>query len=333
MAHFSTPTVNPGPGDRPCIRRPKPEEHTTALAVLLTGRPTPSHPAVDHFIHFAHHQGFSLEGLWAAYTDQTPDCAALIIPGVGRTAVMFVSPSPDVRQIRVMTELIQNVLQRQDPDRLRLIQVLLEPAQKREQQALEQAGFSSLASLVYMRRSSLARHNLMDADPAATGLTDTIACDGRVLKAMSWRDDDYDAFALAIETSYLNTLDCPDLVGVRDLDDIIAGHKAVGQFEPDLWTVYYQDDQPAAVLLLNPLIDRMELELVYLGLAPAFRGKGLARRLMQRALATARARDKTGIHLAVDERNQPAMKLYQGLGFRATGRKLAMIYVLKTSNG
>ena len=56
---------------------------------------------------------------------------------------------------------------------------------------------------------------------------------------------------------------------------------------------------------------------------------GLATRLMQRALAVARVRGDAGIHLAVDQANTPAVRLYQHLGFRATARKLAMIYVLK----
>ena len=103
----------------------------------------------------------------------------------------------------------------------------------------------------------------------------------------------------------------------------------MGRFEPKLWSAYYRDDQPVAVLLLNRLIDRAELELVYLGLSPAFRGKGLGKRLMQHALSLARAHNDTGIHLAVDQQNAPAMQLYKGLGFRATGRKVAMIYILK----
>ena len=106
-------------------------------------------------------------------------------------------------------------------------------------------------------------------------------------------------------------------------------HHVVPLFDAALWSAFYYGDQPAGVLLLNPLLDRRELELVYLGLAPPFRGKGLATRLMRRALCTARVRGDAGIHLAVDQANTPAVKLYQHLGFRATARKLAMICVLK----
>ncbi len=330
MAHIISPPINRPMDETPRFRQPDPDERRSALAVLLTGRPAPNQSAVDHFINFAQQQNLSLEGLWAGYDGQTPTFASLIIIGVGRTAVLFISPVQASEQIPLAADLIDTVIRAQEPGQIRLIQVLLEPTQQREEQALSQAGFTRLASLIYMRRSSLGTLDTEDPDRLAADPTIFIECDGKTLTAQTWHDDRHDVFARAIESSYLDTEDCPELVGIREIDDIIAGHMAVGRFEPDLWSAYYLDDQPAAVLLLNRLIDRAELELVYLGLSPAFRGKGLATRLMQHALSLARAHNDSGIHLAVDQQNVPAMKLYKGLGFRATGRKTAMIYVLKT---
>lgn len=326
MAHISSTPIGSARDDEPTFRRPGPAEHRAALAVLLTGRPAPTDPAVDHFQNFARQQGLSLDGLWAGYADQAPACAALIIPGIGRTAVLFSSPIPASQRIKLSCDLVSTAIADLDSREVCLIQSLLDPAQHREEQALVQAGFQRLASLVYMRRSC---HTGLDAAASGQAAGDSIQLDGRPLSVLPWRDDLHDAFGRAIEASYQATLDCPGLVGVRRIEDIIAGHRAVGRFDPALWSAFYWDGQPAGVLLLNPLVDRRELELVYLGLAPAFRGKGLARRLMQRALFTARARGDGGIHLAVDQANAPAMKLYQHLGFRATSRKLAMIYVLK----
>lgn len=325
MAHISSPPIGSAWSEGPSFRRPGPDEHRTALAVLLTGRPSPADPAVDHFQDFARQQGLSLDGLWAAYTDQVPASASLIIPGTGRTAVLFTSPISASQRIKLSSDLVGTALADLDPHEVCLIQSLLDPAQHREEQALAMAGFQRLAVLVYMRRSCLG----VAPEPAGRDGDDSIQCDGKPLAVMAWRDDLHDTFGKAIEASYEDTLDCPGLVGVRHIDDIIAGHRAVGRFDPALWSVLYCGDRPAGVLLLNPLVDRRELELVYLGLAPAFRGKGLATRLMRRALFTARVRGDAGIHLAVDQANTPAVRLYQQLGFRATARKLAMIYVLK----
>ncbi len=330
MAHISTPTIDRPMGDGPTLRRPSAAERRSALAVLLTGRDAPNQPAVDHFLNFADQQQLSLDGLWSAYDGQTPLFSALIIPGSGRTAVLFSAPISSEQLKPTAVGLVRHVVDQQPPESIRLIQVLLEPSQKREEQMLVEAGFHRLAGLTYMRRSCM---NRGPTAPPAEVSDDTakgfITCDGRRLDRISWDEDHHDAFARAIDASYEDTLDCPGLVGVRTMDDIIAGHKAVGRFEPGLWSAYYDGDEPAAVLLLNPLIDRHELELVYLGLSPRYRGKGLATSLMHHAFAQAGARNDTGIHLAVDQANAPALQLYQRLGFRATGRKVAMIDVLK----
>lgn len=331
MAHITTPPIDLSAGGGPVIRRPSEAERRSALAVLLTGRADPSQAAVDHFLAFTSEHQMPLDGLWAAYDGPTPVHSSLIIPGAGRTAVLFISPVPNERAIQQAGRLYRVVIDQQSPEAVRLIQVLLEPAQARERQALRQAGFTQLASLIYMRRSCYGEMKGVGAGPRNGGDTadGPITVAGKPLTRYPWGEAHADRFAEAIDASYEKTLDCPGLVGVRDIEDIIAGHRAVGRFEPTLWSAYFEGEAPAAVLLLNPLVDRRELELVYLGLTPAYRGMGLATTLMRRAFASAKALHYTGIHLAVDQDNAPAMGLYQSLGFRATGRKTAMIYVLK----
>jgi len=322
MAHITTPPAHHPPGEGPEVRQPGPKERRRALGVLLTGRDAPDQPAIDHFENFARNHGLPLDGLWAAYEGQTTIYSALIVPGSGRTAVLFVAQVPAGLPDDLPARLIRTVVGAQSAAETRIIQTLLEPEHHREEKTLADAGFTRLASLVYMRRSCL-------SDPPADPESSSIICDDKPLTRLAWEEANRDAFAAAIDVSYQDTLDCPGLVGVREPRDIIAGHMAVGRFDPALWSAYYDGDEPAAVLLLNPLIDRTELELVYLGLAPRYRGKGLGARLMRSAFAQASTRHDSGIHLAVDQGNAPAMKLYQSLGFRATSRKTAMIEVLK----
>ena len=52
---------------------------------------------------------------------------------------------------------------------------------------------------------------------------------------------------------------------------------------------------------------------------PAQRGTGLARRLMQDAIAEARRRGLAAIVLSVSAGNLPALRLYESLGFRVFG--------------
>jgi mycothiol synthase len=332
MALINTPPINPQPDDPPQIRQPDPSERRTALAVLLTGRPTPDDPAVDHFIQFTQQQGMSLEGLWALYRGQSPVSTVLIILTAGRAAVVFTTPITTRHRVQDTAELLATAIQAQNTTELCLIQSLLEPTQRHERDALTHAGFTRLASLVYMRCNC---HPQTASPSSSASASDSpqapIEFDSSPLTTFTWQEDRFQAFADAISASYQDTLDCPGLVGLRRIEDIIAGHRAVGRFDPRLWSAFYLNDQPAGVMLLNPLADQPELELVYLGIAPPFRNKGLASRLMRRAISLAHANNFAGIHLAVDEDNTPAMKLYKGLNFRTTARKVAMIYTLSQS--
>lgn len=325
MAHINPPPMNPQQDGPPQVRQPRPDEQRAALAVLMTGRPTPNDPAVDHFVEFTRQQGMSLDGLWASFQGQTPVNATLIIPTSGRAAVTFLSPVTTRKRIPDAATLINTAVVNQDVQKVSLIQSLLDPTQRFERDALADAGFIYLASLVYMRGSCVSK----GAPPPDGDDPDaTIEIDGRPLTELNWREEYFQAFADVITASYEDTMDCPGLVGLRQIEDIIAGHMAVGRFDPRFWTAYFLDDEPVAVRLLNPLADQPELELVYLGLSPRYRNKGLAARLMRRAASLAASQSYTGIHLAVDEQNKPAVRLYGALGFRATARKVAMIYTL-----
>ena len=56
-----------------------------------------------------------------------------------------------------------------------------------------------------------------------------------------------------------------------------------------------------------------------IGLLPEFRGKGIGRQLMQRAIEAAFAFGLTRIELTVRERNANAIALYNSLGFEVEG--------------
>src|SRR5690606_41179312 len=133
--------------------------------------------------------------------------------------------------------------------------------QAMEAQALMGAGFRKLAHLIYMQRPIRGPATPLNLRPPLRMLTCTPANEP--------------AFAAAILASYEQTLDCPGLLGLRTIDDIIAGHMATGQFVPDLWMALYEGDKPAAVMLLGSLPQRQALELVYLGVSVSHRRQGL----------------------------------------------------------
>jgi [ribosomal protein S18]-alanine N-acetyltransferase len=67
-------------------------------------------------------------------------------------------------------------------------------------------------------------------------------------------------------------------------------------------------------------VDR-EWELENIVVAPEFRGRGMATRLVEVLLARVRALKGSAVFLEVRESNSAARKLYESAGFRASGRR------------
>lgn len=88
--------------------------------------------------------------------------------------------------------------------------------------------------------------------------------------------------------------------------------------DPFASRLYGTPERPAALLL----VDRRgwSSRVGALALAPAYRGRGLGRLLMQTALDEAAARGDRRMGLEVFEQNAPALALYRSLGFKPLRR-------------
>ena len=64
-----------------------------------------------------------------------------------------------------------------------------------------------------------------------------------------------------------------------------------------------------------------EGEILNLGVAPAYRGRGLGRALVERMLAELRGRGARAVYLEVRESNVVARRLYESLGFAEVARR------------
>lgn len=295
-----------------------------------------------------------LSGLWAVYGRRgQPRQAVLAVPGVGRTAMLFLSPMSRRAQLKPAAALIQAAAAAPPVQGLALVQAVLSPEEELKGQALEQAGLSRLAELLYMHRAPGASRSPagalepgdrpMLADPAApsglirprpTALAPDVGPRLDGLYGESWTPERGGAFATLIEASYEHTRDCPGLRGMRDIDDVISGHRATGVFHPGLWTLWSDAKGPVAVLLVaeaaaphdRPAGTPPGTELVYLGVAPRGRGRGLGSELLRYALASA-APFGGAMSLAVDRDNPAARRMYRRAGFVVTTRRTAWIAV------
>jgi ribosomal protein S18 acetylase RimI-like enzyme len=101
--------------------------------------------------------------------------------------------------------------------------------------------------------------------------------------------------------------DCPELHGIRTPVEVVAGYRDCA---PDTgrWWLARRENSAVGVLVLGAD------ELVFVGVVPEHRGRGIGRGLVEAACAAVPV-----LSVTVDERNAPAMQLYYSVGFRAIG--------------
>lgn len=344
-----------------------------AARLMADQHPDPYH-AGDRFLQAARMLNLDLRWFWGVPADPSGSESGefrqvlLAVPGSGRTAMLFLSPPPHPRGLwrpsprsvasskgaptgSVMTEPHRALLERRtlldaaarrlaQPDAgVVLGQALLEPPSQALVEAFLAAGFQRLGDLAYYRKA-FARTALSSETPAGPEWPAGVRVVSLAeLEPAHDRSSIDGLLAAALERSYVDTLDCPELCGMRTLADVLESHRSVGQFEPRLWWVVTIDGRPAGCAMFSPVRETDTVELVYLGLGPELRGKRLGRALMVRALnelgrlvETARPSDPLhgmalagGITLAVDTRNTPAARLYRSLGFTRTGVRIPLV--------
>jgi ribosomal protein S18 acetylase RimI-like enzyme len=140
-------------------------------------------------------------------------------------------------------------------------------------------------------------------------------------RMQNFRSEDDDRLQRLIERTYIGTLDCPQLDGLRQTADIVAGYRAVGEFRPDLWQFAVADKQDVGCLIVNLHPEVAHAEIVYLGIVPEARGRGWGRHLARQALWLAGKWGCERAVLAVDAGNDPAISAYAATGFAECDRR------------
>jgi mycothiol synthase len=137
-----------------------------------------------------------------------------------------------------------------------------------------------------------------------------------------------DAAALQrlIVSTFEQSLDCPELNGIRTPDDIYAGYRA-GTPAPSRWWLAWENTEAVGILIVADGASPRLLDLAYLGVLPGSRRRGIGREMLAHVLHIAKTSGADGMTLLVDERNQPAIQLYEQFGFRTFDRRELLLKV------
>jgi mycothiol synthase len=198
---------------------------------------------------------------------------------------------------------------------VRVAQALLSPEEAERAAALPRNGFAHVTHLLFLR-------NDLSLPPRRLKFRAR-------LKYQAHDPSKPSVFHQTLQNTYKDTLDCPELNGVRGVEEVIAGHRGQSHFDPDLWLLALADGLPVGVLLLMRSPETHDWEISYVGVVPEARRRGFGRELVLKALAEARTAGAPCLTLSVDGRNQPARELYRVLGFEPYDRREVFLAVWK----
>lgn len=282
------------------------------IALGSDGRNAPDGDVLD-FLRSAIPRRIDTAALWVAESASRLAWAILPIVSPGRT-MLLLCPGGSRRTPAAAAPLIAAVCEHYRQRGIHLAQVLADPAALPMAESLRTLGFGQVAELLYMQRPLRQDHR---PQPSTR------------LELHPYRPEIDPLFRETILATYEQSLDCPALNGLRSIDDIMAGHHATGEFDPNLWTLLVHSGKPVGVTLLSCQRFAETVELVYFGLVPAARGRGLGNAAMRAVLQQAAQTGMARLSLAVDTANAPAIRLYSRHGLSPVGRKMAFLRDLR----
>ncbi len=208
--------------------------------------------------------------------------------------------------------LAEAVTMASDQTSAEMMQVFLPAPAAETIKVLQHVGFRHFADLRYLAAE------LPQFPPAAPPSE---------LKFVAYDDTQRGRLMELVARTYEGTLDCRELDGVRDLENVINGYQASGVFRPENWLFVRQEGADVGVLLLADHPQARHWELMYMALVPEVRGRGWGRQATRYAQWLARGAGVERIVVAVDAANFPAVRMYRDCGFELWDQRAVYVRV------
>jgi len=296
------------PAENPVFRRARPDERGAAVG-LVFGAPPHAAASLERR---AAREGLDLTRTWIAEMGGTLEGAAMLVPHPGRTALLLTSPPRDLGHAERVGRLAGAMLADAEAIAgLDLVQSLCAPEESLRAEAFRIGGLRHLATLDYLERAD---HPSLPAPRPREGVT-----------FERWNPAERRTLERLLVATYVDTLDCPGLAQVRRIEDIVDGHLSACGGDARHWFIGFAHGAPIAAALVSVSLTPGTADLVYLGVVPEWRGKGVGAMVMLHALRSAALTGAQAMSLAVDTRNAPAIRLYRGLGFARVRTREAFV--------
>jgi GNAT superfamily N-acetyltransferase len=286
----------------PRIDRARNEQRAAALGLVLRDLQEPFRSDhISQLMQSAAADPTLLGGLWVAIDRPEKIVGAAWVQfHNGATATIWVPQLEPGQLPSTGQRLLAALASGLEDSRVRIAQALLDKSQTLQAEWLVSAGIAHLTDLLYL----VSLEEAFPADPPATDFD-----------FEPFQENQYSRLAQVVEKTYRQTLDCPQLNDVRNIDDVLAGYRANGQFAPERWLIVSRGGDDVGCLLLTEHAESNQWELVYMGLVPEARGHGWGTQIVRYAQWLARLAHRSRLVLAVDAANVPAIAVYTAAGF------------------
>ena len=237
----------------------------------------------------------------AAESATAPSAAVWVQPQPGAAARLW----PPRSESPLSATLLRGALRWAAARGLPVVQALIDSGDEAAAARLRDSGLAQRIDLLYLA-----------AQPGPEQRREALAARPRPgLRFEAVGSPDSPRLATLMSRIEEGSLDCPELQGARSPAQLIAGFRQQGQYAPQHWCILRDGEEDAGVLLLAPHPQTPSWELMYMGILPAWRGRGLGRELIAEALRRALGGGAERLVLSVDARNHPAREQYERAGF------------------
>jgi len=251
--------------------------------------------------------------IWGAFRAEKLTGSILIQTQPGRTAVVWPPRLEAGESQETAQRLLRTGMEHLPRPGIRMAQALLPTDSGADAELLVRDGFRHVSDLLFLVC-------LAEQFPSSP------PC--RELRFESYSPAKHTRFAELVDATYVDTLDCPAVNGVRCVDDVLQGYRATGHFDPERWFIVHHQGEQIGCLILTDYPEHATWELIYMGILPAARGRGLGVEIVRHALWLAGQASPNRLVLAVDAANEPALRMYAASGFQAWDRRSVYVRVL-----
>ncbi|QDU74917.1 Mycothiol acetyltransferase [Bremerella volcania] len=307
--------MSPTAPDQPEIAAASPDHYGAALWMATGGRSRHAHRGRVTALLAAEKQGkISFDGLMTATRGNRVVSSIWCLSQPGKIGTVWgpgiLSEEPDSTADLLIQRAIQFGKQRE----CHLLQSLVGQENRAAGNLLAASGFRSITLLSHLEALTEDTH----AEPPSSHLT--------FRRCEDFRSE---AFRTLVAQTYENSLDCPELDSMREVEDVLDGYHATSGRSTYNWYTLENDGEMMGVVITAHHAEPQQLELIYFGLKPRYRQLGLGSEMIRFVLQLAQFLGCRSTITGVDQRNTPAMALYRRFGFQPVDVKELFLLPLR----